>query len=49
MRIDKDHSGTINRRKLEAMTHNTLNTSYDIDWKAVIEDCDQTGNGQIDF
>jgi len=31
------------------MTHNTLNIYYEIDWKAVIDDCDQTGDGKIDF
>lgn len=31
------------------MTHNSLNTYYDIDWKTIIEECDQTGDGKIDF
>ena len=49
MRIDKDHSGTIDKRKLEKMTMNMLNASFDVDWKQIIDECDQTGNGKIDF
>ena len=49
MRIDKDHTGTIDRYKLEDMAKLTMSNHREIDWNSIIEECDQTGDGQIDF
>ena len=31
------------------MTHASLKTQYDINWDKIIEECDQKGDGVIDF
>ena len=31
------------------MTHSSLNKMYNIDWDKIIDDCDQNGDGVIDF
>jgi Ca2+-binding EF-hand superfamily protein len=49
LRIDKDKSGTIDKHELETMTHSSLNKMYNIDWDKIIDDCDQNGDGVIDF
>ena len=49
MRIDKDKSGTIDKHELETMTHSSLKNMYDVDWDKIIEECDQSGDGVIDF
>ena len=49
MRINKDKTGVITKAQLEAMTDSSLKNYYDIDWNKVIQECDQTGDGNIDF
>lgn len=49
MRIDKDKSGTIGKHELETMTHSSLKNMYNIDWDRIIQECDQSGDGVIDF
>ena len=49
MRLDKDKSGTIGREELEEMAHAKLKKNFNINWDKVIEECDQNGNGEIDF
>lgn len=48
-RLDKDKSGTIGREELEEMAHAKLKKNFNINWDKVIEECDQNGNGEIDF
>ena len=31
------------------MAYSSLNELYDIDWDTIIEECDQTGDGVLDF
>ena len=31
------------------MTHSSLGKMYNIDWDKIIEECDQNGDGVIDF
>lgn len=31
------------------MTHASLNKTYNVNWDTIIEECDQNGDGQIDF
>jgi len=49
IRIDRDKSGTIDKSELEMMTHSSLGKMYNIDWDHIIEECDQNGDGVIDF
>ena len=49
MRLNKNKSGTISRDELETMTHDSLKRIYDINWQKVIKECDQSGDGLIDF
>ena len=49
MRINKDKSGTINIHELQTMTRGEVHEMYDIDWAKVIKECDQSGDGVIDF
>ena len=49
IRIDRDKSGTIDKSELEMMTHSSLGKMYNIDWDKIIEECDQNGDGVIDF
>ena len=49
IRLDKDKSGTIDKHELETMTHSSLNKMYNIDWSKIIDECDDNGDGVIDF
>ena len=48
IRLDKHKKGTIDKSDLEQMTHSSLKKS-NINWEKVIAECDQNGDGQIDF
>ncbi len=47
--MDRDKSGTIDKQELEEMTHASLNKMYNIDWGKIIDECDDNGDGVIDF
>lgn len=49
IRLDKKKTGTLSKHELETMTHASLKNQYDIDWDKIIEQCDQNGDGYIDF
>ena len=49
MRLDKNKDGTIDKEELKAMAHSSLDKMYDVDWDKIIKECDQTGNGVLDF
>ena len=49
IRLDKNKDGTIDKYELEEMTHHTLNKMHKIDWGNIIDQCDDNGDGVIDF
>ena len=48
-RLDRDKSGTLSKDELEEMTHHKLVKQYNLNWCHIIEECDQNGDGVIDF
>ena len=49
LRLDEDKDGIIDKKELEQMTNANLNKMYDINWGKIIDECDQNGDGVIDF
>ena len=49
LRLDKDKNGTLSKWELENMTNSKLMKNYELDWDAIIEECDYNGDGVIDF
>ena len=47
--MDKNKDGTIDKYELEEMTHGSLNKMHNIDWGKIIDQCDDNGDGVIDF
>ena len=46
--MDTAKKGTLRREDLEAMTHSQLK-GVPVDWGRIIAECDQSGDGSIDF
>jgi Ca2+-binding EF-hand superfamily protein len=53
LRLDEDHSGTLNVRELQKITDSEFGKQFkdmtQADWAEVIRSCDMNGDQEIDF